>query len=234
MTAIFCYGSNMSSRRLRTEDRCPHAEFNCVAFARGYLFKFNKKSTLGGGSGKGNIIYTGNSEDVVWGVVFDVTSAEEAILDVAEGLGNGYNKIDITVHANNFEKIVKTYISNEERFLDDEELPFDWYMDHCVRGAKEFNLPNEYVEFLNSFQFKTDTNLKRRMEQVKIYDNEIKLGSRYCFDKDGERHTGVAKSKTRDCVWITDDKDGTSDWIDCRKLNKIERGENIGKETGIL
>ena len=47
------------------ENRCPGAKFLCTAFIEQYVFKFNKKSTLGIGSGKGNIIFTSNSSDVV-------------------------------------------------------------------------------------------------------------------------------------------------------------------------
>lgn len=43
---VFCYGSNMSSKRLKSKDRCPNAKFVCVATLPSYKFKFNKKSNL--------------------------------------------------------------------------------------------------------------------------------------------------------------------------------------------
>lgn len=169
---VFCYGSNMSSKRLKTEDRCPGAKFLCTAFIEQYVFKFNKKSTLGIGSGKGNIIFTGNSADIVWGIIFEIPEKEEKALDEAEGLGKGgYEKQSITVKNKNEDIDVIVYIAINSDYVDDTEKPFDWYKNHCIKGAIEFDLSTDYVKFLESFESKKDKNTKRSEEEYSIYLN---------------------------------------------------------------
>jgi gamma-glutamylcyclotransferase len=65
---------------------------------------------------------------------------------------------------------VTAYYASRQEFLDDNELPFDWYKNHCVKGAEEFELPKPYVDFLKSFATKTDTNKKRVLEETSIYN----------------------------------------------------------------
>lgn len=169
---VFCYGSNMSSKRLKT--RCPNAQFVCVASLPEYKFKFNKKSNLGVGSGKGNIAASDNINDVVYGVVFEVPKSEEKALDDAEGWkedgSGGYDKEIISVYNENEVIEVVAYLATRQEFIDENESPFDWYKNHCVRGAEEFGLPKDYVDYLKSFSTKTDTNKKRVTEETSIYN----------------------------------------------------------------
>lgn len=169
---VFCYGSNMSSKRLKL--RCPNAQFVCVATLPKYQFKFNKKSSLGVGSGKGNIIATNDPNDEVYGVVFEVPKSEEKALDDAEGWkedgSGGYEKDTITVKSNEEQMEVTAYFASRQEFIDDNELPFDWYKNHCVKGAEEFGLPKQYVAFLKSFATKADKNKNRVSEETSIYN----------------------------------------------------------------
>jgi len=168
---VYCYGSNMSSKRLKR--RCSKAQFVCVASLPKYKFKFNKKSSLGIGSGKGNIIQTKDPNDIVWGVVFEIPRSEEAALDDSEGWKNdgtgGYQKETITVNNNEEQIEVVAYIALNKDFLEENELPFDWYKDHCIKGAEEFGLPEDYIDFLKSFGAKKDTNNLRVIEETSIY-----------------------------------------------------------------
>lgn len=166
---VFCYGSNMSYKRLKK--RCPSAKFICKAHADGYIFKFNKKSTLGNGSGKGNMISTNDVSASVWGVVFEIPRNEEIFIDEAEGLGNGgYKKMVLKVSGENGEQIETiAYIATDPAHLDDNELPFEWYKNHCLIGARQYNLPKVYIDYLNSFTTKTDSNKKRLKKETEIY-----------------------------------------------------------------
>lgn len=169
---VFCYGSNMSSKRLKSKDRCPGAVFLCLAELQQYSFSFNKKSTQSIGSGKGNITFTGNPSDKVWGVVFEIPKNEELALDRAEGFNIGhYSKERIKVISEKQEFEVVAYIASDSKFIDNAEIPFDWYKNHCIKGAIEFNLPIEYIDFLHSFESKKDTDTKKSEEEFSIYQN---------------------------------------------------------------
>jgi gamma-glutamylcyclotransferase len=167
---VFCYGSNMSSKRLKA--RCPGAVFSYVAELSQYSFSFNKKSTQGIGSGKGNIKYTGIPLDIVWGVIFEIPKDEEPALDEAEGFNIGhYLKVKLIVISEKQKIEVVAYIASDPEFIDNSEIPFDWYKNHCVKGAIEHNLPNDYIEFLKSFECKKDLNEQRSLENFGLYQS---------------------------------------------------------------
>src|SRR5260221_8132435 len=91
----FAYGSNMLTRRLTAHNRAPSAVATGTAFAEGYRLTFDKVST--DGSGKCDIEGTGDPTNRVYGVLFQIASADAARLDEAEGLGHGYRKGEIQV-----------------------------------------------------------------------------------------------------------------------------------------
>jgi len=62
------------------------------------------------------------------------------------------------------------YSASNQEFFEDNELPFDWYKNHCVKGAEEFGLPKHYVYFLKSFSTKSDTNEKRGFDETSLYN----------------------------------------------------------------
>lgn len=95
-------------------------------------------------------------------------------MDDAEGWkedgSGGYEKEIISVNNNDEVIEVVAYLATRQEFIDENELPFDWYKNHCVKGAEEFGLPKQYVDFLKSFATKTDTNKKRVLEETSLYD----------------------------------------------------------------
>jgi len=138
---IFCYGSNMSSERIT--ERCSSSRFISRAKVSGWKLLFNKKSK--DGSGKANLIYTGDGS-LVWGVIFDITEEQKPILDKFEGLGKGYDELKLKVISDLGEEIeCVCYIATEEKYLDNSLKPFDWYKEWCLKGAKQHNLPSEYI-----------------------------------------------------------------------------------------
>jgi gamma-glutamylcyclotransferase (GGCT)/AIG2-like uncharacterized protein YtfP len=159
---LFCYGSNMSSLRLKSSDRCPSAEFHSIAYIEGYKFEFNKKSTKDGGSGKGSITHTGNKNDKVWGVVFLISPDEKKKLDSKE---KGYESREVdlqTIDGSLFK--ANAHIVKEQKDIDKSLLPFDWYKEHCLRGAAQFKLPAEYQEFLRGFKDKPGNEETKKLE----------------------------------------------------------------------
>ena len=126
---VFCYGSNMSSRRIT--ERCPNSVFIGVAKVSGYQLVFNKSSK--DGSGKANLVYIGG-DNLVWGVIFDISEDQKPLLDKAEGLGWGYDEYKLIVINDLGEEIeCVCYIATDEKYLDKGLKPYDWYKEYCNR-----------------------------------------------------------------------------------------------------
>ena len=160
----FSYGSNMSLARLRA--RVPSAQLVGVFTLKGHSLKFHKIGK--DGSAKCNAYFTGSDEDIVEGVVFEINSDEVARLDKAEGLGNGYEKKHVTVtNSQDYQLKALTYYATK---IDDKLLPFSWYKNHVLRGAKSAGINEKYTA--NIVQVKTikDPDLKREQKELSIYE----------------------------------------------------------------
>ena len=143
---IFCYGSNMNTERIT--ERCSSSRFISRAKVNGYKLLFNKRSK--DKSGKANLIYTGD-KSLVWGVIFDISEDQKPILDKAEGLGKGYDEYKLIVINDLGEEIeCVCYIATDEKYLDNNLKPYDWYKEYCLIGAKQHNLPEDYILTLES------------------------------------------------------------------------------------
>jgi gamma-glutamylcyclotransferase len=161
---IFAYGSNMNIERLK--QRVPSATKLTNASIKNYSLTCNKISV--DGSSKANIISTDNSDDVVWGVVFEIDDNEKSKLDRAEGLGNGYNQTTINVtDLNNNIHETQVYIADNNS-INNELLPYDWYKQFISSGAEQNQLPDDYIEKINSTNFVIDTNEERRQTNLEI------------------------------------------------------------------
>ena len=138
---IFCYGSNMNTERIT--ERCSSSRFISRAKVNGWKLLFNKRSK--DKSGKANLIYTGDMSSV-WGVIFDISEEQKPILDAAEGLGKGYDEYKLRV-INDLEQEIDCvcYIATDEKYLDNNLKPYDWYKEYCLIGAKQHNLPKDYI-----------------------------------------------------------------------------------------
>ena len=143
---IFCYGSNMNTERIT--ERCSSSRFISRAKVSGYKLLFNKRSK--DKSGKANLIYTGD-KSLVWGVIFDISEDQKPILDKAEGLGKGYDEYKLIV-INDLEQEIECvcYIATDEKYLDNNLKPYDWYKEYCLIGAKQHNLPEDYILTIES------------------------------------------------------------------------------------
>ena len=163
----FAYGSNMSNRRL--SDHCSTANFIEVAKVEGYTFSFNKKSSVDK-SGKANITQTGKNTDIVWGVLFEIEESQKSDLDTAEGKGKGYEEQTIKVaDSKGHIHECTVYIATDAKYLDNSLDPMDWYKEHCLIGAKEHNLPDDYVSRIESQTASTDTDTERAEKEGSIY-----------------------------------------------------------------
>ncbi len=150
----FAYGSNMCSSRIKK--RVPSCAFYEVGVLKGYILKFHKRSV--DGSGKGNVIPSQNAESEVVGVVFDFDPNEKDLLDTAEG--PGYRDIQIQVATSHGEVSAHMYVALPN-FIDDSLVPYSWYKDFVIEGAKEHTLPEIYVQTLMELYAKSDPDKKR-------------------------------------------------------------------------
>ncbi|HEX7903432.1 MAG TPA: gamma-glutamylcyclotransferase [Chitinophagaceae bacterium] len=152
---IFAYGSNMDSKRLT--ERVSSAKKVVTVFIKGYQLQFNKVSS--DGSGKANMVQTTNYDDIVWGVIYEIHDSEKIILDEFEGLGKGYNESQLLftdTDGNTYQ--AQAYLGDVDA-LNDALLPFDWYKVHCLSGAIEHQLPEDYINKIKEIkcQGATDT-----------------------------------------------------------------------------
>ena len=160
----FAYGSNMSLPRLTA--RVASAERIGVFRLAEHTLRFHKVGK--DGSGKCDAYYTGYAEDVVFGVLFDISEGDKATLDKIEGLGVGYQQK--TVQLNDLKGNIinaTTYFATK---TDPLLQPFSWYVKHVVFGAKEVGIPVSYINSIEVATYIVDPNYERAAKESAIYN----------------------------------------------------------------
>ncbi|MDE3075567.1 MAG: gamma-glutamylcyclotransferase [Chloroflexota bacterium] len=120
----------------------------------GYRLVCDKKSQ--DGSGKGNLCLA--PDDDVWGVVHRVDDVDEKPLTASEG---GYQKewVDVELEGDGLRRMV-TYIAYPPN-TDPAGRPYSWYKRYIVDGAKEHDLPTEYIRGLEQIDCMDDPDRNR-------------------------------------------------------------------------
>ena len=153
----------MSSRRLL--ERAPSAVFLSIGTLKEHKLRFHKKSK--DGSGKCDAVHTANRDDRVMGVVFAMSASDKRELDRKECLGFGYQEKTITVLLENGDRIeASTYNAVE---TDAALNPYSWYKEHVLRGARENNLPHDYISIIEKIQSSPDPDMDRHEKELAIY-----------------------------------------------------------------
>jgi hypothetical protein len=131
--------------------------------------RFHKIGT--DGSGKCTLIATGDDADVVHGVLFEFADSDVAGLDREEGVHlGGYARHTIQVSPPRGGAIrAMTYIA-DDRYLDAGRVPFDWYRDLVVAGAREHRLPSAYVRELEQIPVLPDPNAARASRAARLLE----------------------------------------------------------------
>jgi hypothetical protein len=150
----FAYGSNMLTAKMRRV--APSAKPVGVGHIEGHVLRFNKVSQADG-SGKGNIIATGNVDDTVWGVIFEIGDEDRAELDRSEG-GYAPTEIRVTTAPERISSL--TYVGRPDR-INDSLRPYTWYKEFVVNGAREHGLPSDYIAQLAAVEAVADPDLSR-------------------------------------------------------------------------
>ena len=159
----FAYGSNMSLRRLR--QRVAGVRWMGRAVLEGHDLRFHKVGR--DGSGKCDAFFTGDPRDTVLGVLFHLEPDDKPILDRIEGLGRGYDEKAVQLRFQGCEEIrAVTYVATR---LDSSLLPYCWYRDHVLAGARDAALPGIYVDRIRAVPTLRDPDRRRRAREMAVH-----------------------------------------------------------------
>jgi gamma-glutamylcyclotransferase (GGCT)/AIG2-like uncharacterized protein YtfP len=161
----FCYGSNMSRRRLQA--RVPSARFVAVAELPCHRLQFHKAAM--DGSAKCDTHETGNPEDRVIGVVYEIADHEKRDLDKHEALGRGYDEKRVEVITQTGHLEAWTYVATR---IKGSLKPFHWYKEHVLIGARENGLPSDYIAQIEAVESIDDPKNRRHKREMAIYDQQ--------------------------------------------------------------
>ena len=119
------------------------------------------------GSGKCDVLATGNSEDYAAGALYAIDPGHRDLLHAIEGVGAGYEVMDvkITTPSDTTVRAFTYYATN----IKDDLKPFHWYKHHVVFGARENNLPPEYIDQILSVESIEDPDRARALRELSIY-----------------------------------------------------------------
>ncbi|WP_148045511.1 gamma-glutamylcyclotransferase family protein [Salinisphaera orenii] len=157
----FAYGSNMLTARLAA--RVPTVR----PAGRGWLTGHRLHFHLSGSdeSGKCNVLHTGDGADIVHGALYELDADRLERLHAAEGPPYAFLELEIGTPAGAVR--AATYRGRPE-FLDDTLVPFDWYCDFVVHGAREHGLPADYVAMLAAVPNRADSDPDRAAHNREI------------------------------------------------------------------
>lgn len=159
----FAYGSNMAFKRLA--QRTPSAKRLGTYYLKEHRLEFHMLST--DGSGKCDAHFTGNKDDVVIGALYEIADAEQPHLDKAEGLGHSYGIKNVRLIGTTGKVVVaKMYYALR---LGENLQPYDWYLHHVRVGAKEIEVPESYLQRIDSVSAIQDLDRQRHIKQMAIH-----------------------------------------------------------------
>lgn len=154
------YGSNLHPRRL--QQRVPSARLLDTVAIMGWQLNFHKRGQ--DMSAKCNIIQTGRTADVVYGAWYEMLASEKEQLDKIEGLQTGYRIAQIEIA----DLGVAFFYVAEEDFIDNELLPFDWYKELVIAGARFHVFPETYLTQIADIKVIKDTDAVRQQSNLAI------------------------------------------------------------------
>jgi gamma-glutamylcyclotransferase (GGCT)/AIG2-like uncharacterized protein YtfP len=160
----FAYGSNMSRRRLQA--RIPSAQVVAVATLEAHTLKFHKAGRKDN-SAKCDAAFTGNPDDRVMGVIYQIGKLNKAYLDLIEGLGRGYE--EKTVELMTAEGQIMHAWMYYATDLDPTMKPYHWYKQHVLEGARECDFPEPYRAKIAATESVEDPNTARAKRELAIY-----------------------------------------------------------------
>ena len=150
----FGYGSNMLAARI--EGRLGPCERVGAASLPGYTLRFHKRG--GDGSGKCDAFRTGNPADQVWGALFGLAREQLDELDRIEG--PGYERATVEVTAPEGSLKADLYVAKPDA-VEPGLPPFGWYREMVLAGARELDLPRDYIDAIKAVRPAVDPSAER-------------------------------------------------------------------------
>lgn len=163
---VFSYGSNMCPARLT--QRVPGATFVTTGYVAQRRIALHKRSQ--DGSAKADALFTGNDADHVWGVVYAIDKEQKPRLDACEFLGVGYDEKQATVYTSAGERLACWIYVARSAAIDESLLPYEWYKALVLHGARQHDLPPDYVEMINALSAMPDPDARRRERHQRLLD----------------------------------------------------------------
>lgn len=161
---VLAYGSNLLAACMR--GRAPSAVVLSAARLPRHALRFHKIGR--DGSGKADAFFTGRGDDVVWGVVYELSRQDKTALDLAEGLGRDYFEHRVSVIAGDGKPLVASLYTASPMMIDGRLEPFSWYKEMVVSGARQQGLPAEYVVSVESRPDRADGDAARVQEASRL------------------------------------------------------------------
>src|SRR5262245_7117559 len=138
----------MLTRRLRYARGAPSAVAVGFGYVAGHRLTFDVVSRgKRQSSGKCDMQLTCDATDRVYGVLFNISKADEKGVDREEGLDRGHRKSMIDVVTDTGTKQAIVYIATQK---DPSLRPYHRYKEFVVPGAKEHGLPRDYIERIHT------------------------------------------------------------------------------------
>jgi len=161
---VFAYGSNLCRERIRA--RVASAVPTTVAMLSGHELRFHKRGR--DGSAKADAHRTGHSRHRVHGVIYAIDAGDKPILDRYEGVGAGYEsvQVDVATPAGAIER-VWIYLA-DPRWIDGKLEPFTWYLEYVLIGARQHGLDPSYVAAIETITGVEDPDGQREARERAI------------------------------------------------------------------
>jgi sulfite reductase (NADPH) flavoprotein alpha-component len=141
----FGYGSNMDLTSLRAKGVEPLSS-ECAALS-GWRLRFNVRHFFRHEGGVANVEPTGDSSEIVRGVLHHCRDEHLALLDAAEAYGHGYDRLEVPVQTEADERRAITYVGIPS-FIDPECQPTQRYLNILMKGATAAGLSRPYIDAL--------------------------------------------------------------------------------------
>ena len=149
------FGSNLHP--LRLGERVPSARLLGRVELTGYRLAFHKRGA--DGSGKGDLVPTGDDRDIAVGALFEMAGSDKPNLDAAEGAGYRDDTMPVRLDGRDYEAFV--YIG-EAPYIDPGLRPFRWYRDLVWHGARFNGAPADYLDAIAAAEAVADPDPERR------------------------------------------------------------------------
>ncbi len=181
----FAYGSNLYSKRLIA--RLNQVERLGTRLLPEHRLCFHKVGWRDG-SAKCDAHRTNNNEDFMYGVLYEIMAEQLPILDEIEGVGHGYERHEVQLYlpatdpphigsdltpqsglAGTPAETAFTYIAT---LIDAELRPYDWYVNHVVKGAYEAGFPQNYIDTILQVVSISDNDQQRAEQEWGIHQHK--------------------------------------------------------------